>query len=98
MNITEGKAWRALERHYAKIKDTTIAELFRADAKRVEHFSARFQGMYFDYSKNRMNAETKRLLLQLAEESGLKKAIDAMFTGKLINETEKRAVLHIAHR
>jgi len=98
MNITEGKAWRALERHYAKIKDTTIAELFRTDAKRVEHFSTRFQGMYFDYSKNRMNAETKRLLLQLAEESGLKKAIDAMFTGKLINETEKRAVLHTALR
>ena len=72
--------------------------MFAADAKRGETFTAEAAGLFLDYSKNRITADTLKLLLQLAEESGLRARIDAMFSGEKINVTEKRAVLHVALR
>ncbi len=91
-------AWQALEAHYPKIKDLHLRNLFADDLKRGERMTAEAVGIYFDYSKHRVTDETVRLLLQLAEESGLRDRIDAMFRGEKINITEKRAVLHVALR
>ncbi len=91
-------AWQALEAHYPKIKDLHLRKLFADDPKRGELMTAEAVGIYFDYSKHRVTDETLRLLLQLAEESGLRARIDAMFRGEKINTTEKRAVLHMALR
>ncbi|HEY5477160.1 MAG TPA: hypothetical protein VIK11_10640, partial [Tepidiformaceae bacterium] len=96
--LTMLPAWKALEVHHAEVRDVHLRSLFAADAKRGERFSAEAAGIYVDYSKNRITAETLSLLLQLAEESGLKSRIDAMFRGEAINVTEKRAVLHVALR
>lgn len=90
-------AFRSLTIHHRDIKDVHLRELFK-DPGRFEQFSIRFGNILLDYSKNRINAETKRLLIQLAEECGLKDAIRAMFSGKKINQTENRAVLHTALR
>src|SRR5215472_4532004 len=95
---TETPAWRALQAHYAKIKDTHLRQLFAEDAKRGERLVAEGAGLYLDYSKHRITDETVRLLLQLAEESHLRARIEAMFRGEKINVTEHRAVLHIALR
>jgi glucose-6-phosphate isomerase len=96
--LTQRAAWKALEAHYPKIGELHLRRLFAEDPKRGERLTAEAIGIYFDYSKNRITDETVMLLLQLAEESGLRSRIDAMFRGEKINITEKRAVLHVALR
>ena len=96
--LTQRAAWKALEAHYPKIRELHLRKLFADDPKRGERLTAEAVGIYFDYSKHRITDETLRLLLQLAEESGLRARIDAMFRGEKINVTEKRAVLHVALR
>lgn len=91
-------AWKALEVHYTKVRDLHLRKLFADDPKRGERMTAEAAGVYFDYSKHRVTDETLGLLLQLAEESGLRARIEAMFRGEKINVTEKRAVLHTALR
>src|SRR6201993_4668355 len=91
-------AWKALEAHYAKVRELHLRQLFADDPKRGERMTAEAVGLYLDYSKNRVTDETLKLLLQLAEESRLRARIDAMFSGEKINITEKRAVLHVALR
>ena len=96
--LTERKAWRALQTHYEKIRGLHLRALFAEDSKRGERMTAEAVGIFLDYSKNRVNDETLKLLFQLTEESGLRSHIDAMFRGDKINFTEKRAVLHVALR
>jgi glucose-6-phosphate isomerase len=96
--LPKREAWKALQTHYEKIKDMHLRELFARDAKRGERLTAESAGIFLDYSKNRITDETLKLLLQLAEESGLRSRIDAMFRGDKINFTEKRSVLHVALR
>jgi len=91
-------AWKALEAHHEKVRSLHLRDLFAHDLKRGERLTAEAVGLYLDYSKNRITDETLSLLLQLAEESGLRARIDAMFRGEKINITEKRAVLHVALR
>jgi len=97
-SLTRRPAWKALEAHYKQIRGAHLRQLFANDPKRGERFCVDAVGLYFDYSKNRITDETLKLLLQLAEESGLRERRDAMFRGEKINVTEKRAVLHIALR
>jgi glucose-6-phosphate isomerase len=96
--LTTRAAWKALEAHYSKIRHLHLRTLFTDDATRGERLAEEAAGLYLDYSKNRITDETLRLLLQLAEESGLRARIEAMFRGDKINVTEKRAVLHVALR
>jgi glucose-6-phosphate isomerase len=96
--LTARPAWKALEVHYEKVRDLHLRTLFEHDPKRGERLTAETAGLYLDYSKNRITDETLDLLLQLAEESGLRARIDAMFGGEKINITENRAVLHVALR
>ena len=96
--LTKRKAWKALQAHYEKIRGLHLRELFAEDSKRGERMTAEAAGIFLDYSKNRVTDETLKLLLQLAEESGLRSRIDAMFRGDKINFTEQRAVLHVALR
>ncbi len=91
-------AWQALERHYREISPLHLRQLFADDPQRGATFTLEAAGLCFDYSKNRIDAETVRLLVDLANESGLRERIDAMFRGDKINVTEKRAVLHTALR
>jgi glucose-6-phosphate isomerase len=95
---TDRRAWKALEAHYEKICDVHLRRLFADDPGRGERLVAEGAGIFLDYSKNRITGETVGLLLQLAEESGLRARIDAMFRGEKINVTEDRAVLHVALR
>ena len=96
--LTQRPAWKALAAHHKKIAKLHLRELFAADKKRGEKLTAEAAGLFLDYSKNRVTAETLKLLLQLAKESGLRGRMDAMFAGEKINITESRAVLHIALR
>jgi glucose-6-phosphate isomerase len=96
--LTIRAAWKALDAHYQKIREVHLRTLFADDPQRGECMTAKAVGIYFDYSKHRITDETLTLLLQLAEESGLRARIDAMFRGDKINITEKRAVLHVALR
>ena len=96
--LTERTAWKALEAHYPKVQNLHLRQLFADDPTSGERLTAEAVGIYLDYSKNRITSETLKLLLQLAEESGLRSHIDAMFRGDKINVTEKRAVLHVALR
>ena len=91
-------AWKALLDHYETIARAHLRELFASDPRRGERFALEAVGVYLDYSKNRITEETIRLLLQLAEELGLRERIDAMFRGEKINVSEQRAVLHVALR
>jgi glucose-6-phosphate isomerase len=91
-------AWTALERHHQTVKDVHLRQLFAEDRKRGDRLAVEAAGIYLDYSKNRITDETLRLLLQLAEESGLRERIEAMFRGDSINVSEGRAVLHVALR
>jgi glucose-6-phosphate isomerase len=91
-------AWKALEAHHQKVRELHLRELFAEDPKRGERLALEAAGLYLDYSKNRVTDETLKLLLQLAEEGGLRARIDAMFSGEKINITENRAVLHVALR
>jgi len=96
--LTARPAWAALGDHYEKIRDVHLRTLFDSDPKRGERLTAEAVGVFLDYSKNRVTDETLDLLIRLAEESGLRARIDAMFGGEKINVTEKRAVLHTALR
>jgi glucose-6-phosphate isomerase len=96
--LAERQAWNALEAHYKTVRELHLRELFADDPKRGERMATEAAGLYLDYSKNRITDETLKLLLQLAEESGLRERIDAMFRGEKINVTENRAVLHVALR
>ncbi len=96
--LTERPAWKALEAHYQQVRELHLRKLFADDPGRGERMSVDAVGLYLDYSKNRITDETLKLLVQLAEESGLRARIDAMFRGENINVTEKRAVLHVALR
>jgi len=96
--LTEHPTWKALERHYDEIRNLHLRKLFADDPKRGEHMTAEAAGIYLDYSKNRITAETLRLLLDLAEATNLRARIDAMFRGEKINVSEQRAVLHVALR
>src|SRR5258708_7640240 len=91
-------AWALLENHYQKMKGFHLRQLFAENPGRGEELAAEAAGIYLDYSKNRITGETLRLLLQLAQESGLRERIDAMFRGDKINVSENRAVLHVALR
>jgi glucose-6-phosphate isomerase len=92
------QAWKDLGVHYKEIRDVHLRQLFAKDPKRGQNLTAQAAGLYLDYSKNRITAETLKLLIQLAQGSGLQERIDAMFRGEKINITEKRAVLHVALR
>src|ERR1700761_9244039 len=92
------RAWQAPERHYAEISGMHLRDLFAADSGRGERLTAEAEGVYLDYSKNRVTDETMALLIELAEESGVPEHRDAMFRGDHINVSENRAVLHIALR
>src|SRR5213596_2334678 len=96
--LTARPAWKSLEAHHEKIRDLHLRTLFADDAKRGERLTAEAVGIYLDYSKNRVTDDTLALLRRLAEESGLRERIDAMFRGDKINVTEARAVLHVALR
>jgi glucose-6-phosphate isomerase len=96
--LTRRAAWKALQSHYKAIRDTHMRTLFAEDPGRGERLTVEGAGLFLDYSKNRITDETIKLLLQLAEESGLKRRIEAMFNGEKINITENRAVLHVALR
>jgi glucose-6-phosphate isomerase len=96
--LTNRRAWKALTAHFMKVRDLHLRELFAQDPKRGERLNLQAAGLYLDYSKNRVTDETLKLLVQLADESGLRERIDAMFHGEKINITEKRAVLHVALR
>lgn len=91
-------AWKALEAHYKKIRGVHLRDLFASDPLRGKRMAAQGAGLYLDYSKNRINYQTLRLLVELAEESGLQARIDSMFRGEKVNITEGRAALHIALR
>ncbi len=98
MKLTEMKEWKALEAHSAKAGKARLRDLFAADPKRAEKFTVEAAGIYFDYSKQRVGAGTMNMLCDLAEASGLRGKIEAMFSGEKINVTEGRAVLHTALR
>ena len=95
---TTTPSWHALQVHYTEMSRVCVKELFAADGKRFNKFSLKLDDILFDYSKNIITETTLQLLLKLAEESALRDAINAMFTGEKINQTENRAVLHTACR
>ncbi|MCX6180380.1 MAG: glucose-6-phosphate isomerase [Bacteroidetes bacterium] len=96
--LTQLPSWKNLQAHHAKIENEQMRDLFAADAKRFDKYSLNFHDILVDFSKNRITDETLPLLLNLAKESKLKEAIEDMFSGVKINNTEKRAVLHTALR
>jgi glucose-6-phosphate isomerase len=96
--LRQRPVWKALEGHFQQIKNIHLRKLFADEPHRGERLTAEAVGIYLDYSKNRISDETLHLLLKLADESGLRARIDAMFRGDKINVTEKRAVLHVALR
>ena len=99
INPTNTQAWKALEAHQSQLANTTIADLFRQEQNRFNDYYLTFENQILvDFSKNKINQETLKLLHQLAKESALGEAINAMFTGEKINRTENRAVLHTALR
>src|SRR6201984_3581273 len=97
-SLTGRPTWKALEAHFQKVRDLHLRQLFADDRERGKRFVVEGAGLYLDYSKNRITSETVSLLLQLADECGLRAKIDAMFRGDKINITENRAVLHVALR
>lgn len=98
INPTETLAWKALEEHFSKIKNSEMNDFFAADDSRIEHFHVKWNEFLLDYSKNRIDNRTIELLLDLANELNLKQSITSYFQGENINETENRAVLHMALR
>ena len=96
--LVERAAWKGLQAHSQKIGEKHLRDLFATDGGRGERFTVEAAGIFLDYSKNRITDETVKLLLQLAEESGAREKIEAMFRGEKINITENRAVLHVALR
>jgi glucose-6-phosphate isomerase len=96
--LTQRPAWKALAAHHKQIQKLPLRKLFAEDAKRGQRFTAEADGLFLDFSKNCITDKTLKLLLQLADESGLRGKMDAMFGGEKINVTENRAVLHVALR
>src|SRR5262245_3434980 len=96
--LTERPAWKALEKHYSRLRDVHLRQLFADDVERGKRLTAEAAGIFLDYSKNRITDETLGLLFQLAQESDLQARTDAMLRGEKINVTENRAVLHTALR
>ncbi len=96
--LTGRPAWKKLKEHFREIREVHLRQLFADDPQRGKRMTADAEGIFLDYSKHRVTGETIKLLLQLAEESGLRGRIDAMFRGDKINSTENRAVLHVALR
>ena len=96
--LSERPAWNALAAHFRTVRELHLRKLFLEDPTRGERLTVEAEGLYLDYSKNRITDETLRLLIQLAQESGLQARIDGMFRGDKINHTENRAVLHVALR
>jgi glucose-6-phosphate isomerase len=96
--LVQRPAWKALQAHSQEIQQTNLRALFAADSGRGDKFVAEAEGLFLDYSKNRITDETLKLLIHLAEESGLQAKVEAMFRGDKINITENRAVLHVALR
>ena len=96
--LSDRPAWKALKAHHKHIAELDLRTLFANDDRRGERMTAEAVGLYLDYSKNLATDETLELLVRLAEESGLRERIDAMFEGEKINITENRAVLHVALR
>jgi glucose-6-phosphate isomerase len=97
-SITETPEWRALDAHFEQLRNVHLRDLFADDPNRGEELTIELDGVYLDYSKQRITRETLRLLLELAERARLRDRIDAMFRGEKINVTENRAVLHVALR
>jgi len=98
IDATKTGSWKRLKAHFEKMKDVHMRDLFSQDPARFDRFSIGFEDLLVDFSKNRITLETMDLLLGLAEEVEVRDAIDKMFSGDKINETENRAVLHIALR
>ena len=96
--LRERPAYRALEEHHGRVGALHLRDLFADDPERGTRLTAEAEGLFLDYSKNRVTDETLALLVELAEQSGLRERIDAMFAGEHINITEDRAVLHVALR
>src|SRR5579863_6392425 len=96
--LRQRSAWLALEGHARSIETLTLRHLFAEDPQRGEHYRADAEGLHLDYSKQRITEETRRLLIDLAKESGLAERRDRMFRGEHINVSEDRAVLHVALR
>ncbi|MBI6116389.1 glucose-6-phosphate isomerase [Salegentibacter maritimus] len=98
INPTQTTAWKKLEKHFSQVEQLKLKELFEKDSERASEFSIAWEDFYLDYSKNRITAETRDLLLELAEDCDLTAAINSYFGGDAINRTENRAVLHTALR
>ena len=98
INPTNTEAWKALDAHFKDLKGLQTKDVFSKDFGRANRYKVEWKDFYLDYSKNRITDKTLSLLLQLAEEVNLKEAIQQQFSGKRINETEDRAVLHTALR
>ena len=98
INPTTTHAWKALEDYYASFKATQMKDLFAKDSNRFNTYSLKFEDILVDYSKNLLDEKVFSLLVELAKECGLQQAIDAEFSGDIINKTEQRSVLHIALR
>ena len=98
INPTTTSAWKNLESHFAEIQDLSIKDLFQNDSERVEKLHIKWNDFLLDYSKNKIDTKTVQLLIELADQIGLKKAITDYFDGAIINQTENRAVLHTALR
>src|SRR5438093_4161607 len=97
-SLRQTPAWQALQENADALRKTHLRDLFAADPERGETLVLEAEGIFLDYSKNRITGETLRLLFELAEERGVAERRDAMFAGEKINVTEDRAVLHIALR
>ena len=95
-NPTQLKAWDSLIKHFKKISQISIGEHFKNESNRLDYSVVQWDDFYVDFSKNRIDKKGFDLILQLAEDSGLKSAIDSQFSGAKINVTENRAVLHTA--
>lgn len=98
INPLQTEAWKSLAAHYDHVKQSRMSTMFREDPARAEDFSLEFEDMIVDYSKNIIHRETVKLLLDLARETNVSESIEGMFSGERINETEDRAVLHVALR
>ncbi|MBN4061357.1 MAG: glucose-6-phosphate isomerase [Proteobacteria bacterium] len=96
--LIESSAWQALQTHYDSMKDVHMRDLFAADSTRFERFSLQLDDLLLDYSKNILTDETKKLLMDVARERGVEAMRDRMYSGEAINNTENRAVLHVALR
>jgi glucose-6-phosphate isomerase len=96
--LSDRTSWKSLKSNYNRLKNKGLRDMFASDPERSVKFAVEAEGIYFDYSKHRINAETVKLFIKLAEESGLREKTGAMFRGEKINTTENRSVLHVALR